>query len=128
MHEYQPTIIETRFLLERFLTQIAFLRDELKRSWIIFKKDPADFATKTTRHLCHRLRTLFTTPNVIPAMLTAVARAAAPGSLVVAVRAAGRTTTVSRLPARKSNNAHECYSNRSLSTQKTHARIRSRVQ
>ena len=73
MHEYQPTIIETRFLLERLLTQIAFLRDELKRSCIEFKRNPIDFATKTTRSLFHRLRTFLSTPNVIPATLAAVA-------------------------------------------------------
>jgi TonB family protein len=73
MHEYQPTIIETRFLFRRLLIQIAFLRDELKRGWIEFKKNPVDYTTETTRHLFHRLRILVSTPNVLPATLIAFA-------------------------------------------------------
>ena len=73
MHQYQPTIIETRLLFERLLIQIAFLRDELKRGLIEFQKDPVTFS-KTMRHrLVHRLRKSLSTPNVIPATLTAVA-------------------------------------------------------
>jgi TonB family protein len=73
MHEYQPTIIETRFLFERLLIQIAFLRDELRRSLVEFTRDPVALTTTTTRHLLHRLRTLRSTPYPIPATLTAVA-------------------------------------------------------
>ena len=73
MHEYQPTIIDTRLLLGRLLLQISFLRDELKQSSIEFKKNPVTFSKSITRRTVHRLRTLLTTPNVIPAMLTAVA-------------------------------------------------------
>lgn len=73
MHEYQPTIIETGFLLERLLIQIAFLRDELKRSWIEFKKNPVTFSKTAKHRIVHRLRTILSTPNVIPATLTAVA-------------------------------------------------------
>jgi TonB family protein len=73
MRQYQPTIIETGFLLERLVVQIVFLRDELKRSWIEFKKNPIAFSKTVKRQLVHRLRTLLSTPNVIPATLTAVA-------------------------------------------------------
>ena len=73
MHQYQPTIIETGFLLERLLVQVAFLRDELKRSWIEFKKNPITFSKTAKHRIAHRLRTLLSTPNVIPATLTAVA-------------------------------------------------------
>ena len=73
MHEYQPTIIETRSLFERLLIQIAFLRDELRRSWIEFTKNPVEFTANTTQHLFLRLRTLLSTPNVIPATSIAVA-------------------------------------------------------
>ena len=73
MHHYQPTIIETGFLFERLLIQIAFLRDELKRGWIEFKKNPITFSKTAKRGITHRLRAWLSTPNVIPATLTAMA-------------------------------------------------------
>src|SRR5215213_1262850 len=73
MRQYQPTIIETGFLLERLLIQIAFLRDELKRSWIEFQKNPVTFSKTAKHRIVHRLRTMLSTPNVIPATLAAVA-------------------------------------------------------
>jgi hypothetical protein len=73
MHQYQPTIIESRSLLARLLIQIAFLRDELKRSWIEFKNNPSTFSRTMSRQIAHRLRTFLSTPNVIPATMTAVA-------------------------------------------------------
>jgi len=73
MHQYQPTIIETRSLLARLLIQIAFLRDELKRSWIEFTNNPSLFSRTMSRDIVHRLRRFLTAPNVIPATLTAVA-------------------------------------------------------
>jgi TonB family protein len=73
MHQYQPTIIETRSLLARLLIQIAFLGDELRRSWIEFKNNPSMFSRTLSRHIVQRLRTFLSTPNVIPATLTAVA-------------------------------------------------------
>lgn len=72
MLEYQPTVIETRSLCERLLIQIAFLQEELKRGWIEFKLNPLTYTTTTTRHLFRRLRTLLSTPHLIPATLTAV--------------------------------------------------------
>src|SRR5215217_5247501 len=73
MQEYQPTIIDTRLLLGRLLLQISFLRDELKQSSIEFRKNPVTFSKSITRRIAQRLRTLLATPNVIPAMLSAVA-------------------------------------------------------
>jgi TonB family protein len=73
MHQYQPTIIETGFLFERLLIQLAFLRDELKQSWIQFKKDPITFSKMITRDAGHRVGTLLSSPNRVPAALTAVA-------------------------------------------------------
>ena len=73
MRQYQPTIIETRSLLARLLIQIAFLRDELKRSWIEFKNNPSLFSRTMSREIVQRLRTFLSTPNLIPATLTAVA-------------------------------------------------------
>ena len=73
MHQYQPTIIETRLLFERLLIQIAFLRDELKRSLIEFQKDPITFSKSMSRQIAHRLRTFVSTPYVMPATLAAVA-------------------------------------------------------
>lgn len=73
MHQYQPTIIETGFLFERLLIQLAFLRDELKQSWIQFRKNPIRFSKTNARDVVHRLRTLISSPNLVPAVLTAVA-------------------------------------------------------
>ena len=73
MHQYQPTIIETHFLLERLLIQIAFFGDELKQSWIEFKKNPTTFSKTLGRDLLQQLRAVISSPNLIPAALTAVA-------------------------------------------------------
>jgi TonB family protein len=73
MHQYQPTIIETGFLFERLLIQLAFLRDEVKQGWIQFKKNPITFSKTLARDVVHRLRTLISSPNLVPAALTAVA-------------------------------------------------------
>src|ERR1044072_736487 len=73
MHQYQPTIIETGFLFERLFIQLAFLCDELKQSWLQFKTNPITFSKTTSRDLLRRLRTLLSSPNLVPAVLTAVA-------------------------------------------------------
>jgi len=73
MHQYQPTIIETRSLLARLLIQIAFLLDEVKRSWIEFKNNPVIFSRTMSLLIVQRLRTFLSTPNLIPTTLTAVA-------------------------------------------------------
>lgn len=73
MHQYQPTIIETRSLPARLLIQIAFLRVELKQSWIEFKNNPVLFSRTMSQHIVIRLRTVLSIPNVVPATLTAVA-------------------------------------------------------
>ena len=71
-HEYQPTIIETRFLIERLAMQIALLRDELKRNWIEFKQKPVKFLTCLIRELLVHLKKFFTTPYVLRASSTAI--------------------------------------------------------
>ena len=83
MHEYQPTIIETRFLFTRLLIQMAFLRDELRRSRIEFTRNPVEFTANTTQHLILRVRTLLSTPNVIPA--TSIAVVAITGAILVVI-------------------------------------------
>lgn len=70
-HEYQPTIIEQRLLIERLAIQLAFLRAELKLSWQDFKTNPVAFGRRLTRDLFHRFRKLLSTPNLIPATLSA---------------------------------------------------------
>ena len=65
IHEYQPTIIENRFLIQRLAIQIAFFNNELKRGWADFKKDPVAFGKRLTRALVHRFDNLLSTPNVI---------------------------------------------------------------
>ncbi len=73
MHQYQPTIIESGFLFERLFIQLAFLLHELKQSWIQFKKHPITFTRTITRDAGRRLRTLLSSPHLVPAALTAVA-------------------------------------------------------
>ena len=72
IHEYQPTIIETRFLISRLASQIAFLRNELKRGWVDFKTDPASFTTRTTQNLYSALKRFIATPNALYAGATAM--------------------------------------------------------
>ena len=69
-HAYQPTIIESRPLITRLAIQLVFLRDELKRSWPEFKKDPVAFGKAKAHEL---LRSLNSSPNAIPATVAAVA-------------------------------------------------------
>ena len=71
-YEYQPTIIETRFLIERLAIQIALLRQELKRNWIEFKRHPGKFLTCLIRQLLGHLKIFFTMPYVLRASSTAI--------------------------------------------------------
>ena len=89
-HGYQPTIIETRFLIERLAIQIALLRDELKRHWIQFKRNPAEFLTCLIRELLVQLKKFFTTPYILRASSTAVTAVAC---LVVIVLLVERTAS-----------------------------------
>ncbi len=67
--DYQPTIIETRPLISRLAIQLAFFREEVKRSWPEFKKDPVACTKAKTRELTQSLRSC---PNTIPATLAGV--------------------------------------------------------
>ena len=89
-HEYQPTIIETRFLIERLVVQVALLRDELKRNWIEFNQNPVRFLTCLLRELLVQLKKFFTTPYVLRASSTAVTAVAC---LVIIVLLVERTTS-----------------------------------
>lgn len=71
-HEYQPTIIETRFLIERLALQIALRRDDLKLNWTKFKRNPIKFLTCLIRELLVHLKKFFATPYALRASSTAV--------------------------------------------------------
>ena len=68
-HEYQPTIIDYRPLISRLAIQLAFFREELKRSWPEFKKNPVACTRTKTRELLQVLRR---SPNAIPVTLAAL--------------------------------------------------------
>jgi TonB family protein len=70
--EYQPTIIETGFLIERLAIQFVFVREGLKRNWSEFKKNPRKFLTCLIQTLGHRLRNFLATPYVTRALSTAI--------------------------------------------------------
>ena len=70
--EYQPTIIETGFLIERLVIQFAFARDELKRNWIELKRNPSKFLTCLIKTLSQRLKNFLATPYVTRALSTAI--------------------------------------------------------
>lgn len=72
-YEYQPTIIENRLLIRRLAIQLAFVNNELKKTWPDFKNDPMPFVLRSTRGLFRRFKQLLATPNAVPACLTAVA-------------------------------------------------------
>jgi TonB family protein len=71
-NEYQPTIIEAGLLIERLAVQIAFLREELKRNWIEFKRNPASFLTCLIYKQGQRVRNLLSTPYFLRALSTAI--------------------------------------------------------
>ena len=85
-HEYHPTIIESRPLISRLAIQIKYFKEELKRGWPEFKKDPVGFTRATTQDL---LEKLVSSPNVIPATLAAVVAIA---SIIVMVTFIERST------------------------------------
>jgi len=88
-NEYQPTIIETGLLLERLAIQLAFLRAELARNWIEFKRNPRNFLVSLTAALRQRLWNLFTTPYFLRASSTAITAVVC---IVIAVLLFERTT------------------------------------
>jgi protein TonB len=88
-NEYQPTIIETGFLLERLAIQIAFLREEIKRNRIEFNRNPGAFVTSMLGTLVRRFRKLLSTPYFLRALSTAITAVVC---VVVAVLVFERTT------------------------------------
>jgi TonB family protein len=89
LHEYHPTIIESRPLISRLAIQIAFFRGELKRSWPEFKKDPVAFARVMGRELVEKMRS---SPNAVPATLAAVAAITCVVVMVILVEGSRRVT------------------------------------
>jgi len=71
-HEYQPTIIETRLLIERLAGQIAIIRDELKLNWIEFKRNPVTFVTCLIGKLLVQLKKFCATPYALRGLSTAI--------------------------------------------------------
>jgi TonB family protein len=67
--EYQPTIIESRPLSSRLAIQLAFFREELKRSWPEFKKDPIACTKAKARELTQGV---CSSPNTVPATIAAI--------------------------------------------------------
>src|ERR1700752_260166 len=67
--EYLPTIIECRPLISRLAIQLAFFREELKRSWPEFRKNPIACTRTKMRELLQVLRS---SPNAIPVTLAAL--------------------------------------------------------
>ena len=87
--EYQPTIIESRPLISRLAIQLAFFREELKRSWPEFKKNPVACTKAKTRELMHSLHS---SPNAIPATVAALV-AITCGIVMLLMAAKGTRTT-----------------------------------
>jgi protein TonB len=85
-YEYHPTIIESRPLISRLAIQIKYFKEELKRGWPEFKKDPVRFTRAMTQDL---LEKLVSSPNAIPATLAAVVAIA---SIIVMVTLVERST------------------------------------
>lgn len=71
-YEYNPTIIESGLLIRRLGIQLAFLKNELKRSWSVFKTDPAKFVTHSSKTFVATLQKFFSTPNNRYACATAL--------------------------------------------------------
>jgi len=72
IHEFRPTIIESRLLIRRLALQIVFLNTELKETWTDYKHDPLAFSKRLTRNAFRFVQKLVSTPNAVPAGLTAV--------------------------------------------------------
>ena len=71
-YEYQPTIIESRILIRRLAIQLAFLNDEFKTGWNDFRSEPLPFVKRSAHELFRRSKQLLSSPNAVPACLTAV--------------------------------------------------------
>jgi TonB family protein len=88
-HEYQPTIIETRFLIERLALQLALLRDEFKLNWIEFKRNPIKFSTCLIRELLTHLKKFASTPYALRALSTAITAVVCMVIIVVLIERSG---------------------------------------
>jgi len=64
VNEYQPTIIESGFLLSRLAVQIDFLKTELKRASIEFQEHPKQFTKQAIHDFFKRSRAIV---HAIPA-------------------------------------------------------------
>lgn len=71
-YEYQPTIIESGLLIRRLAIQFAFVIEELKRSVIDFKTDPAGSLIRLSHALKNGIKQLLSTPNIGAAYMTSV--------------------------------------------------------
>ena len=71
-YEYQPTIIESGLLIRRLAIQFEFLKEELKRSLLDFKSDPAGSLVRLSHALKNGLKKLLSTPNIGAAYMTSV--------------------------------------------------------
>ena len=64
VNEYQPTIIESGFLLSRLTREIKFFKTEIKHAWIDFQEHPKQFTKQTVRNFLKRSRSMV---HAIPA-------------------------------------------------------------
>lgn len=69
INEYQPTIIESRLLLNRLGREIEFVKNELNRAWADFKDDPKTFISYTFHALSQHARAAAVKPHAIPSAL-----------------------------------------------------------
>ena len=92
-YEYQPTIIESGLLIRRLAIQIAFLRNELKRSWIDFNTDPATFIIRSTKNFVAALKRFLATRNNRYACATALMAVTCVVILAFVVRSASSADT-----------------------------------
>ena len=98
VNEYQPTIIESGFLLRRLAEEIEFLRTELRRAWIDCRANPREFAARAINILVERARGAVYAIPATSIALVIVAIAVSTALLVDHKRAASTTSIDDALP------------------------------
>jgi protein TonB len=91
-NEYQPTIIESRLLLNRLAREIEFLKNELNRAWDEFNDNPKTFISHTFHELSQHARAAVSKPHAVPATLISLFTIA---SIVTIALLVDRTRSIS---------------------------------
>jgi TonB family protein len=71
-HEFKLTIVSDLGLIQRLAIELEFVRDQIKRSWPSFRRNPIAFSGNELRELKKLLRKTLARPHVLSGSLSAL--------------------------------------------------------